>query len=65
MRMHTLAGQVLAPDNLLIPTLSENTPVILRPGEALVVQVVSAATTSNPNTNNWFVQCVWEEFTVV
>jgi hypothetical protein len=61
MRLHTAAGQVLALDNSLLPTFIESTPFILRPNESLLVQVVAAAGTSNPNTNHWFVQCVWEE----
>jgi hypothetical protein len=61
MRMHSLAGQVLAPDNSLLPALVENTPFILRPNQALLVQVVAAAGTSNPTSNQWFVECVWEE----
>jgi hypothetical protein len=65
MRLHTTTGQVLALDNSLLPTLVENTPFILRPGEALLVQVVAAAGTSNPNTNHWFVQCCWEEDDVI
>jgi hypothetical protein len=62
-RMHTLVGQVLAPDNPLIPTLADNTPVILRPNEALLVHVAASAGSSNSTGNQWFVQCVWEEFT--
>ncbi len=61
-RMHTAVGQILAMDNSLIPQLAESDPVILRPNQALVVQVVAAVATSNPNTNHWFVQCVWDEF---
>jgi hypothetical protein len=37
--------------------------VILQAGEALLVYVESAAGTSNPNTNNWQVDVVWEEYT--
>jgi hypothetical protein len=65
MRMHTVIGKVLADDNPLLPTLIENTSFVLRANEALLVQIVAAATTSNPSTNHWWVQCVWEEYTVV
>ena len=63
MRMHTLVGQVLAPDNNLLPTLVENSgyEFKLAANQALMVQIVAAATTSNPNTNHYFVECVWEE----
>lgn len=63
MRLHTAVGQVLGPDNNLLPQLVDTTgrEFMLRAGEALVVQIVAAATTSNPATNYYFVQCVWEE----
>jgi hypothetical protein len=66
MRLNSAHGQVIAPDNPLVPTLSDNTPVVLDENTALAVQVVVTSTTStNPSTNHWFVQCVWEEFTDV
>jgi len=60
-RMHTLVGQVLAPDNNLLPSLVETMNFVLRPTEALVVRVLASVGTSNPATNHWFVNCVWEE----
>ncbi len=62
MRMHSLVGQVLMEDESVIPGLSESDPIILRAGQALLVQVVAAATTSNPATNNWVVNSVFEEY---
>jgi len=64
MRMHTLVGQIVMDDEPVIPSLSEVDPVILRAGEALLVQVVAAATTSNPATNHWVVNSVFEEMTL-
>ncbi len=61
MRQHTLAGQVLMEDESVIPALSEDEPVVLRAGEALLVQVVAAATTSNPATNHWVLNAMFEE----
>jgi hypothetical protein len=61
MRLHTAVGQVLGIDNNLLPLLAESSPVILASGQGLLVQVVAAAGTSNPATNHWFVQCVWDE----
>ncbi len=61
MRMHSLVGQVLMEDESVIPGLSENDPIILRAGEALLVQIVAAATTSNPATNHWVINTVFEE----
>ncbi len=61
MRMHSLVGQVLMEDESVIPGLSENDPIILRAGEALLVQVIATATTSNPATNHWVINTVFEE----
>ena len=63
MRLHTAVGQVLAPDNNLLPSMVDTSPVdfVLNANEAIVVQVVVAVTTSNPATNFYFVNCVWEE----
>lgn len=63
MRLHTAVGQVLAPDNNLLPQLVENSggEFKLASGEAIMVQVVAAAGTSNPATNYYFVECAWEE----
>lgn len=60
MRMHTVVGQVIASDNSLIPILCDTTPIILRQNQALLVAVIGTGA-SNPNTNHWFVQVVWEE----
>ncbi len=64
MRMHTLVGQVVMDDNAAIPALSDADPIILRAGEALLVQVVAAVATSNPATNNWIINTVFEEMTL-
>lgn len=64
MRMHTIVGQVLYPDNSMIPLLNEEQSLpslILRAGEALLIQVNAAPTSSNPNTNHWVVNCMWQE----
>lgn len=60
MRMHTLVGQVLLDQTDLC---SADNPIILRAGEALLVCVDAAATTSDPATNHWQVSAVWEEYT--
>lgn len=62
MRMHTLVGQVLLPDESLIPGLSADDPVILRAGEALLVQIVQATAANNAATNHHIVNCMFEEF---
>ena len=61
MRMHTVVGQVLAPDNNALPMIIETNDLILRQNQALVVQIVASAGASNPATNHWFCNVVWEE----
>ena len=61
MRLHTAVGQVLGLDNNVLTSISESFPLVLRSGEGIIVHVVAAATTSNPNTNHYFVQCAWDE----
>jgi hypothetical protein len=61
MRLHTAVGQVLAPDNDVLPTVAALNNFVLRQNEALVVAIVAAAGTSNPATNHYTVQIVWEE----
>ena len=61
MRLHTAVGQVLGPDNNSLPALADTQNFILRQNQALVVGVVAAVGTSNPATNHYFVQIVWQE----
>ena len=61
MRLHTAVGQVLAPDNNMLPLLVDTQDFILRQNQALLVQVVAAAAGSNPATNHYMVEVVWEE----
>lgn len=59
MRMHTVVGQVLSPPSRM-PTLLDKS-LVLRQNEALLVQVVASAGTSNPATNHWSVCVTWDE----
>lgn len=59
MRMHTVVGQVLSPPSRM-PALLEK-DLVLRQNEAILVQVVASAGTSNPATNHWSVCCTWDE----
>jgi len=61
MRMHTVVGQVLGVDNNVLPALVETQDLILRQNQALLVQIVASAGASNPATNHWFCNIVWEE----
>lgn len=63
-RLHTAVGQILLEDEALIPTLSDDDPIILRAGEHLGVSVLANATTANGATVMYLVNCVWEEFTL-
>lgn len=64
MRMHTAVGQVLMEDQSLIPALCEDDPLILRAGEALLVQVINATAGNNAATNHYLVNVMFEEFTL-
>lgn len=63
MRLHTAAGQILAPDNNMLPSMIDTAgrDFKLKAGEAIMIQMVAAATTSNPVTNMYFAEVVWEE----
>lgn len=61
MRLHTAVGQVLALDNNMLPSLVDTEDFILRQDEALIIQVVAGAGSSNPATNHYFIEVVWEE----
>lgn len=61
MRLHTAVGQVLGVDGSVLPTLVADVDLVLRQNEALLVQVVASIGTSNPATNFWIVNIVWEE----
>ncbi len=61
-RMHTLAEQVLGPDNDVLPMLVQNQDFVVRPGESILFQVVGALAASNARlANYWWVACEWEE----
>jgi hypothetical protein len=62
-RMHTAVGQVQGMQFSLLPPLSNTYPVIIRPGGALAVEIAAPATSANPTTNHYLVNCVWEEYT--
>jgi hypothetical protein len=64
MRLHTGAGQVTMDDQSLVPTLCEDDPIILRAGEALLVQVTNATAANNLATNHYIVNAMFEEFTL-
>lgn len=61
MRLHTAVGQVLGVDGSVLPSLVADQDIVLRQNEALLVQVVASVGTSNPATNFWVVNIVWEE----
>lgn len=61
MRMHTVVGQVLGGDSNVLPSLVDTQNLILRQNQALLVQIVASAGASNPATNHWFCNIVWEE----
>jgi hypothetical protein len=63
-RMHTLVGQVLGDDRNILTALVDDTgkEFKIRPGEMVLIQVVSAAAAANAiNMTNWIINCAWEE----
>lgn len=61
MRMHTVVGQVLQIDQVVAPELVASQSLILRQNQALLIQIVASAGASNPATNHWVANVVWEE----
>jgi len=59
MRVGTVVGQILLPQESLLPLFCADDPVLLRAGEGLLVQVVQAALI----TDYYIVNCAIEEFT--
>ena len=63
-RLHTAVEQVISEAQSLLPRLVEDTgkEFKIRPNESMLVYVVSNAVTSNPAiSNNWQINCMWEE----
>jgi hypothetical protein len=56
-RQATSVGQILFPDESLIPSLCESTPIILRPLEGLLVSMTDASVT----TASYLINCFYEE----
>jgi len=56
-RMHTAVGQILMPDETLIPFFCDVDPIILRAGQGILVTTVQAALV----TDHYVVNCSWEE----
>jgi hypothetical protein len=56
-RQATAAGQILFPDENLIPGLCETSPIILRALEGLNVQITAASLT----TSHYLMNCAFEE----
>lgn len=64
-RMHTVAEQVLARDNYLLPKLINDQDFLLRPNQSLVCMVVGATAASNASLScNWWVEAEWDEESV-
>ena len=63
MRMHDLTGAVNVQNQNMLPQAASASSVLftLYPGESLLTQVVPAVATSDPLTNSYFVNCVWQE----
>jgi hypothetical protein len=60
-RTHTAVGQIVSPDNYILPLVTDGNPFILNKNQGLLVHIVAPTTGSNPTTNNYFVSCLWDE----
>jgi hypothetical protein len=64
-RSHTIVEQQVKLQNkFMLPKLIKKTGIDfkIRPNESVLIQAVSSAGTSNASlTNNWFLDCCWEE----
>ena len=65
LRNHTLVGQVVMPTMPLLPKLNfkqgEELDVTLGYNQALLVHLLASAAGSNPATNFYVINCIWEE----
>lgn len=61
MRLHTAVGQVLTPDMFVLPEYAMDDPFLIRPGGALLLQIIGTAA-SNLATNHYVPKIAWEEF---
>jgi len=57
-RFITLAGYSTTPDNLQLPDLIRDRPILIAAGSGIVVQAVNAALT----TDHYVVNCMWYEY---
>jgi len=57
-RLITAAGYITNDDNFVLPQTIEMRPLILSPGQAIVVQAVNNAVT----TDKYVVNCMWYEY---
>lgn len=60
-RQATAVGQLVYPDNTLIPETCIDDPLILTENTALVVQITGTAAT-NAATNHYMIMCQWDEY---
>lgn len=61
MRLHTAVGQVLGYELNCLPAIVADTPIVLRPSEALSVHIINPTAASNLATNHYVVNCMWTE----
>jgi hypothetical protein len=61
MRVHTVVGQIIGHEVDVIPSMCENSPILLRPSEGLSVHIINPTAASNAATNHYLVSCSWTE----
>jgi len=60
-RMHTLVGQIIPFEYCLLPPGTEEIPLVILPDSGLLVSILAAATASNPATNHYLINAMWDE----
>lgn len=57
-RLATVAGYLFTPDNPIIPDISNERPLLIAPGNAILVATTSASLT----TDHYVINCAWVEY---
>jgi hypothetical protein len=63
-RLHTAVGQVLHPDNPILPVPVDEFPLILSPSDGVKEALLIQAVTANATTTHFIINVMWEEYTL-
>jgi hypothetical protein len=60
-RNASAAGESICEDQNIAPLAIDTDPIVLRANEGILVYVEAMASTSNPTTTHYMVECAWDE----